>query len=224
MFSSWRRRLAEHVDLCLVHLPGRGRRMGEPPFKRLDALVEAIADVITDELQHPFAFYGHSMGAAIATTVAQLLAADPGTPSPFTLIVGGCAPALVCAESSWCLSPDCADEELIDWMRRLGATPPEVLAAPRLLRLFVRLMRADLAVLDSWWRNHETTALPHPLRAVAGRHDAVVPPAEMIAWQAETAAEFSLTVVEGDHFFYSQALRTVLKLIAADLAAVPASG
>jgi surfactin synthase thioesterase subunit len=47
----------------------------------------------------------------------------------------------------------------------------------------------------------------------------VSPAAKMITWQAETVADFSLSVVDGDHFFYSQATGTVLKLIAADQAA-----
>jgi surfactin synthase thioesterase subunit len=38
----------------------------------------------------------------------------------------------------------------------------------------------------------------------------------MAGWRAETAADFSLTMVDGDHFFYPHATRTLFELVAAD--------
>lgn len=218
-FRPWMAATPPDLEVIAVELPGHGDRILERPMSDIGDVAAAIRSAMDPYLDRPYALYGHSMGGAVAIAVAQLLVADPDIPSPFTLVVGGCAPASGYADASWCLSPECSDEELIDWMHRVGGTPPDVLAAPRLLRLILRLMRADLAVLDSWWRTHQATALPHPIRAIAGRHDDVVPATEMTAWQAETAADFSLTVVDGDHFFYSQATRTVLTLIGADLAA-----
>jgi medium-chain acyl-[acyl-carrier-protein] hydrolase len=211
---------APDLEVIAAELPGHGDRILERPMSDIGDTAVAIRSAMSPYLDRPYALYGHSMGAAVAIAVAQLLAADPDVPSPFTLVVGGCAPAADYADSSWCLSPECSDEELIHWMRRVGGTPPDVLAAPRLLRLILRLMRADLALLDSWWRTHQTAALPHPIRAIAGRDDVVVPAEEMAGWRAETAAGFSLTVVDGDHFFYTQAAGVVLELVTADLAAL----
>ena len=223
-FRPWMAATPSDLEVIAVELPGHGDRILEPPMSDIGDLAVAIRSAMEPYLDRPYALYGHSMGGAVAVAVAQSLAADPGVPSPFTLAVGACAPASDYAESSWCLSPECSDEELIDWIRGVGGTPPDVLTAPRLLRLILRLMRADLAVLDSWWRTHQATALPHPIRAIAGRNDAVVPAEDMISWQAETATDFSLTVVDGDHFFYPEATATVLELIAADLAAARSSG
>ena len=217
-FRPWMAAAPPDLEVVAVELPGHGVRIAERPMADIGEVASAVRSEMGPYLDRPYALYGHSMGAAVAIVLAQLLAADPDVPSPFTLVVGGCAPAPDYGKSSWCLSPGCSDEELIGWMRRIDGTPPEVLAEPRLLPLILRLMRADLAVLDSWWRNHQAAPLPHPIRAIAGRRDSVAPAAKMTAWQAETAAEFSLTVVDGGHFFYSQATRTVLKLIAADLA------
>jgi surfactin synthase thioesterase subunit len=49
------------------------------------------------------------------------------------------------------MSPESADEELVDWMHRMGGTPPEILAEPWLLRLILGMMRADLSLLNSHW-------------------------------------------------------------------------
>lgn len=220
-FRPWMAAAPPELEVIAVELPGHGDRVLERPMSDIGGVAAAIRSAMGPYLDRPYALYGHSMGAAVASTVAHLLAADAGVPSPLALVVGGCVPAARYAVSSWRLSPECSDAELIDWMRRVGGTPPDALATPRLLRLVLRLMRADLAVLDSWWRTYPATALPHPIRAIAGRRDALAPAATMIAWQAETAAEFSMTVVDGDHFFYGPAARTVLDLIAADLTAGP---
>jgi len=73
VFRGWRRHFPAEVDICLVHLPGRGKRMGERPFTRLNVLVEEIADVICAESPDPYVLYGHSMGALISFELAREL-------------------------------------------------------------------------------------------------------------------------------------------------------
>jgi surfactin synthase thioesterase subunit len=217
-FRPWMAEAAPGMEVVGIELPGHGDRILERPMSDIGEMAALIKSAMGQYLDLPYALYGHSMGAAVAITLAQLLVADRDSPSPFSLVVGGCVPAGDYAGSSWCLSPECSDEELIDWMRRMGGTPSYVLDHPRLLRLVLRLMRADLAVLDSWWRKHQVALLPLPIRAIAAEDDAIVPAEDMVAWQAETAAEFSLTVVDGDHFFYPHVTPMVMKLLAADLA------
>ena len=53
-----------------VRLPGRESRLAEAPFERMGPLVAALADNIDSYLDRPFAFFGHSMGAAIAFELA----------------------------------------------------------------------------------------------------------------------------------------------------------
>jgi surfactin synthase thioesterase subunit len=216
-FRQWMATKPGDLEVVAVELPGHGDRIFEPLMTDIGEVAQAIRSAMSPYLDRPYALYGHSMGGAVALALAQLLAADPHIPSPFTLIVGACAPAASYADSSWWLSPDSSDTELVDWMQRVGGTPLDILAEPRLLRLILRIMRSDLALMDDWWINHTVTALQHPIRAMAGRYDVVVPATYMTGWRAETASDFSLTVVEGDHFFYSQATRPLAELIAADL-------
>src|SRR5579863_6861265 len=72
-FRSWQRHFPPYIDLCLVHLPGRGKRIDERMFTRLIPLVETIADIITHEPQLPYALFGHSMGALISFELAREL-------------------------------------------------------------------------------------------------------------------------------------------------------
>lgn len=216
-FRQWMAASPDDLEVIAVELPGHGDRILEPLMSDVGDVAQAIRSAMAPYLDRPYALYGHSMGGAVALVVAQLIAADPAIPSPFALIVGGCAPASSYANSSWWMSPESSDEDLVDWIHRMGGTPPEILADPRLLRLILRMMRADLSLLNSWWDGHQIMALPYPIRALAGRQDPVAPALHMTGWRAETAADFSLTVVEGDHFFYPQAARTLFELISADL-------
>ncbi|MGO8777296.1 MAG: thioesterase II family protein [Terracidiphilus sp.] len=62
-FAGWRGRLP---GVCPVLLPGRESRTAEAPFERMAPLVQALAAAIAPYLDRPFAFFGHSMGAAVA--------------------------------------------------------------------------------------------------------------------------------------------------------------
>src|SRR2546428_10337512 len=96
------------------------------------ALVAAIEAVIAPHLEDPCAFYGHSMGAAIAFELARALRRH-GRPLPSALFVSGArAPQF---RLNWTPPPEPDERELLDQLRRLNGTPPEVLDNPEAMRL-----------------------------------------------------------------------------------------
>ncbi|MBO1349667.1 MAG: thioesterase [Hormoscilla sp. GUM202] len=54
-FRSWPDSLPPTVEVCAVELPGRGTRIKDAPFTRMEPLVEAIALALLPELDKPFA-------------------------------------------------------------------------------------------------------------------------------------------------------------------------
>ena len=64
-FRNLRQHFPFEIDICLVHFPGRDKRIGERPLTRLKSLVEAITDAIHGKLQQPFALFGHSLGRSL---------------------------------------------------------------------------------------------------------------------------------------------------------------
>src|SRR5574338_625877 len=73
LYSGWQEQFRPEICICPSHLPGRGRRAAEPPFRNLHLLVKSLADAIEPQISLPFAFFGHSMGALIAFELARLL-------------------------------------------------------------------------------------------------------------------------------------------------------
>ena len=83
-YRPWISALAPAASVSPVRLPGRETRTQEPPFESMSALVEALESALAPHLDRPFAFYGHSMGAAIAFELARALRSH-GKPLPLAL-------------------------------------------------------------------------------------------------------------------------------------------
>ena len=77
-FVRWADAMPE-VEVLGIQLPGRGARLHEPSFTRMEPLVDAIVSEI--DFRGPFAFFGHSLGAMVAYEVARKLR-DTGRPQP----------------------------------------------------------------------------------------------------------------------------------------------
>src|SRR5689334_8588967 len=73
IYYKWAGQLPDQVELCLVHLPGRERRLKETPFDRLSHLVAALERPLLPYLDRPVAFWGHSMGGLICFEMARFL-------------------------------------------------------------------------------------------------------------------------------------------------------
>src|SRR5689334_10708959 len=87
-FARWIAELSPAAEVCLVHLPGRESRFGEPPVDDLDHIAARVATEANELNDRPLALFGHSMGAVLAYEVAQRLLAEPvhlfasGSPPP----------------------------------------------------------------------------------------------------------------------------------------------
>ena len=197
VFRKWQRCFSPEVGLSLAHLPGRGARIGEPPFRRYKPLVNALAEAIIPQLPPVFAFWGHSMGALICFELARELRRR-GQPGPLALFVSGrTAPQVTDTDPPMFNLPE---QEFIAELRRLNGTPTELLDHPELKELFLPTLRADFEVVETY--THEPEApLACVIHAYGGLQDASVPAADLKAWQKQTTGAFKVRMFPGDHFF-----------------------
>src|SRR5271154_1223247 len=90
VYRNWTAELRSDIEVCSIQLPGRESRFREQPFASIEPLVPALVQGILGELDRPFAFYGHSLGAKIAfETVRELR--RRGARGPAHLFVAACA-------------------------------------------------------------------------------------------------------------------------------------
>lgn len=215
IFAPWARALPDTIEVCAVQLPGRADRMGEPPFTAMAPLVRELAAAIEPHLDRPFAFFGHSMGALVCFELARALR-RLGGPEPACLIVSGHrAPHLTEQRPP---IHDRPAHELLDELRRLNGTPPELLEHEELMQLLLPLLRADFAVCETY-AYADAPPLTCPILALGGLEDRDVGRPELEAWGAQTTTGCSVRLFPGDHFFLNGARHLLLQVLARELSA-----
>jgi medium-chain acyl-[acyl-carrier-protein] hydrolase len=212
-YRHWSKNLPAQVEVCAVQLPGRGSRLRETPFTRMEPLVRAVLHELRSYLDKPFAFFGHSMGAVISFELARLLRLEHAT-LPFHLFVSGrSAPQLSRPKSP---TYGLGHAEFIEELLRLKGTPPEVLSHPGLMQFVLPLLRADFELIETYSYRHEPP-LNVPVTAFGGLADPDVSRESLGGWRAQTTAAFSLRMLSGDHFYLTANEELLLSVLAREL-------
>ncbi len=219
VYRNWRRWLPEHIDLCLVHLPGRGRSMGERAFTRLTAMVDAVLDRIDRRTEAPYALFGHSMGALICFELARKLFCRSRSGPKHLFVSGHRAPQCSRNEPATFNLPY---DKFIAELRKLNGTPQEFLGHPELMQLFMNVLRADFEAVETY-EYLSGEPLSCPITVYGGLDDERVPMESCHAWQKQTSASCKVRMFKGDHFFIRNPGKEFIDAFRSDLLeAVPA--
>ena len=73
LYRGWQAMLPDYVEVCPVQLPGKENRVKEKAFTDIREATDVLKQVILPELDRPYAFYGHSVGALLAYRLAYKL-------------------------------------------------------------------------------------------------------------------------------------------------------
>ncbi|MGE0686042.1 MAG: alpha/beta fold hydrolase [Dehalococcoidia bacterium] len=199
MFHPWRASLEPAVGVYAVQLPGHENRFGEPFITSIDEindLVSPIAPLLEDR---SYVLFGHSMGAAAAFEVARRLR-RMGAPLPLALIVSSFPPP----DANNRIPPLARlpmDEAIEKMLAYFPGIPDAVLQDRELLETAVRILQADMLLLESY-RYEAEAPLECPIYAFGGSDDPWVSGDELEGWRLHTSGEFSVTQFPGDHFYF----------------------
>ncbi|MBD6618340.1 thioesterase [Komarekiella sp. 'clone 1'] len=212
-FRTWSKSLPGTVEVCPVELPGRGSLMRLLPLTRLEPLVKAIASELIPYLDKPFAFFGHSMGGLISFELTRLLRSQYNL-NPFHLFISArLAPQIPLTKPPLHTLPE---PELLEELRNFNGTPEAVLENQALMELFLPILRADFAVVETYVYTQEPP-LECPITVFGGLQDQEVSYEALQAWRQQTIAAFSLQMFDGAHFFIHSEQAALLKSIAKEL-------
>jgi medium-chain acyl-[acyl-carrier-protein] hydrolase len=198
IYSRWAALFPPEIGVCPMELPGRLSRLGDEPFREIGPLLDALARALGELRERPFALFGYSMGALLAFELARRLTGDGGRPPEHLLVAARPAPHLPPARLGWDDLPDGPFLEAVQG--RYRRIPEPILADPELRAIIVRMMRADLSVVDSY-RYLTGPPLLCPITAIGADADPLVPRSSLEAWSRHAGAGFEVHTLPGDHFF-----------------------
>lgn len=216
VFYAWPNDMPGDVEVCPIQLPGRQSRLEEPPFTRMEPLVQALALAIQPYLDRPFAFFGHSLGAKICFELARHLRAQGASMPVHLFFSGSIPPQIPNSDSPIHTLPDA---EFVETLRRFNGTPEALLQNDELLQFFLPLLRADIALHETY-RYVPGEPFDCPVSVFGGLEDDDVSRDDLEAWRVHTRGEFTLRMLPGDHFFLRSARAPLLEAVSGDLGRV----
>jgi surfactin synthase thioesterase subunit len=214
-YHPWVEVVAPDVDVVLVCYPGRDGRFLEKFATTWDELAEDATGMVVSAVgDQPYVLFGHSMGGWMAFDVASRLEAR-GTSVPDALVVSSCnAPARGLTPRDMFPARQDTDEELLTWMRTHGLLAEHVLDDPDLLDMAVEIMRADIAVRDTF-RYNGAAGVTMPLQVLSGADDKVIEADAPAQWRELALGPYRHDSLPGGHFYTPEVWRALPTHIAA---------
>lgn len=197
-YRTWPTSLPDDVEVVFIQFPGRTPGSPDAPLTRMADLVEVACAAIDGDADLPYAFFGHSMGAATAYEVTSRLE-QAGSHRPDQLFVSG-------RRSPSDHHPsrpirDLPDDAFVAAMgERYGAIPDAIRNEPDVLAMFLPILRADVVVFETYERltDHRVEC---PVSVFGGTEDTNPPPDALAGWSEVTARPVLVDVFPGDHFY-----------------------
>lgn len=187
------------INVVPLHLPARGRRQHMAPIHDWPGLIELLLQDLQIHLGHPFAIFGHSMGALIGIELAHEIKRRFQY-QPVGLFMSACiAPARREQSFKWLT---CPRDEVLAEMKSLNGTTSDVLENRELMDLLLPMLRADFHLCGTH-RHVKRPPLAAPMLVLAGAQDieVVKDHANLSAWEEEVAGPFDMTTLNAGHFF-----------------------
>lgn len=199
--------LAPGVDVLAVQYPGRQDRRTEPMLPTIGALADAVHATLPP-LAGPVAFFGHSMGAAVAFEVARRCEAA-GDIRPVMLFASGCrAPSR--ERDDGVHRRD--DDGIVAELRGMGGTDARVLSEVDLLELVLPPLRNDYRAIETYTCAPDVRiAAPISILVAVDDDRATVQEAE--DWHRHTIGGSSITLFDGGHFYLERHAAQVIALV-----------
>lgn len=211
-YKTWPADIANDVEICAVQPPGREGRLGEAPFTRIPALVEAAVAALKPHFDRPFALFGHSFGGLVAFEVARALAAENRAMPLHLFVSGRSAPHLPWRQPLIAHVPH--DAFVAEMRNRYDSIPDEVFRTPELMELLVPTIRADVEANEQYV-HVGGPPLGCPITAYGGSDDSQATAAEIAAWRRHTTDSFRQVTFPGTHSF----IQTCRASLVADIVA-----
>ena len=213
IFRSWLSNFPAEIEVCPVRLPGREERLTESPYSSLMTLVPILANALLPDLDRPFVFFGHSMGALLAFELSRYLKNCMNLVPLHLFVSAHAAPHLPRSEDPIHNLPE---EQFISKLREMNGTADAVFASLELRQILLPLLRADFSMCETY-QFIPGEKLDCSISAFGGLQDAYIQRSDLEAWSSQTRGLFKLRMFPGDHFFITKNPFLLIEVISREL-------
>ncbi|WP_216588243.1 thioesterase II family protein [Streptomyces brasiliscabiei] len=216
-FTPWQRYDLKATRVHPVQLPGRERRLDDPPFPDVRTAVESLAGELLadpDLAAGPVALFGHSFGAVLAYEMARHLREVKGTPVAHLFVSGSAGPTTRREAGATGLP----DDEFLARVREFAGYDHPTLQDPELLELLLPALRADVELHEAYVPGADGP-LDVPLTSLRGLDDTLVSAGQAQEWATVTRSGARFEELPGGHMYLTEYPGPLLKLIDDELKA-----
>jgi len=207
-FRGWCDRLPT-AEVGIVQLPGRGAHLHEPVVNDVTEAARCIADEVAAGVRNPTVLFGHGLGALIAFETARRLSARHW-PLLSLFVSGQGAPSLGLMAPRVSDLP--ADEFISQVRHRRHILPADAIGEPDVLRLILPIVRADVAMAESY-RYEPDAPLPCPITACDASADPQASRTDVEGWKRETSGRFAIQRFGGDRSYIHREQEALTALV-----------
>lgn len=200
----------EEIDVWGINLPGHGGSK-QKVLKDINTVVDLCLPLLTNLMQDPCVFYGHSMGGIIAYFLIQRILLDSQYSfKPSALILSACSPPIEFAVKKY---SNLSDDDLLKYIISYEGIPEELIQDKSFLQYLLPILRADFKILESS-ASLECKPLDVPVYYFWGESDKVVPINNAIKWSNYFVQDIKFIPIQnGSHFFIHNQGEHVVKLV-----------
>lgn len=207
LFDGWEKLVDKSlVELVLVEMPGRGRRLEDAPYVDHRALIEDIMPALSPLLDKPYIFLGHSMGGLVAFELIRELRRMNAT-LPQKLFISSTSGLNAYSKSQ--VDYTLSNDELVQLYPHLEM---KNIGSAEMQDMLINILRADLQFLYNY-EYHAEEPLNIPIIAIHGSEDERVKRHQIEQWEKETTASFNLVSRSGGHRYIQHDGEFVVQLI-----------
>ncbi|WP_034893909.1 thioesterase II family protein [Gillisia sp. Hel_I_29] len=198
------------IDVKVVELPGRGKRVGKKLLNNIDDMVEDMYNQVVPIIKdyEYYYFFGHSMGALISFLLGHLIKSKLNRLPSCLFISGRGGPSYIKESENLSVLPSL---EFRKKLKELGGCPDELLVNEDLMSFFEPILRADFEAVE----NYEYKAfrpLETKIIALYGL-DEEIDENQMLHWQKESTLPIEVIELPGDHFFIFKNVTLISNII-----------
>ncbi len=207
LFREWQEKLPSNIEVCPVQVPGRESRINETPIDNIEEMTDMLEKVLSPDIDRPYAFYGHSMGALIAFRAAyRLRKIFPEVPAHF----------FAGAFRSPSIYPSPTPKKLRQQImcRRMDAMEND-----EMRMVLKRAEECDKKIMASWKPDKEEPPFDVPVTVFHGENDTYTMLKDAERWKELTTGDFKRHTLPGGHLFMDvdRFRARLLKMIAQEL-------